>query len=499
MTPCCDITISDAGSILKLGPFSSHGEFSFTCRNLLKRSFPGRIEVIGVAEAGSSNTLPSWISAAPKQEFDADATLVLAVRAQLPSGTAAQRIQFKLRVSNELSPNEEYAESRVVAIEVESATPKAPPKWLIPVLALCSAAIAICGGLIWFLSGPKLGDSCDPKAPKCPAGIACNVEEKRCLAVTDAICKKPEECLSRGCDKVCLPPLSVGKACEPKGQKCAEGSACVSDKCLANLDQHCSSSAECATGRCSKAGTCIAAAKGRSQTFTSDDTWTSFAADDNGKSGNALGNAKLVCAASVLQNCPAGALQYGPPLSEGWKADLSKLPGAKWIWRADVKEMDVPQIAAFEKTFELGPDPSGTLLIAADDFAEVRVNGTKIGSIGSITDAPKALDAQSALHPFDLTTALHSGSNTITIIGKNSAWEACATALSGPAPSPPPQPPAAPGGETISVGGLGRVAYARRHFDDRAVLGIDLGGFEPPPASTCWHPAGVVFGVTLSD
>ena len=83
---------------------------------------------------------------------------------------------------------------------------------------------------------------------------------------------------------------------------------------------------------------------------------------------------------------------------------------------------------AFSRTFHLPGSPvAGSIQIAADDFAEIRVNGMSVGSIGSVTDISLAVDAgQTTFHPFDLTQYLRPGSNTITIIGQNGpAWYTC--------------------------------------------------------------------------
>jgi len=47
------------------------------------------------------------------------------------------------------------------------------------------------------------------------------------------------------------------------------------------------------------------------------------------------------------------------------------------------------------------------------------VNGTAVGSVGSITDITPAGNAQNMLETFDLTPALQTGSNKITVVGQN--------------------------------------------------------------------------------
>ena len=58
-------------------------------------------------------------------------------------------------------------------------------------------------------------------------------------------------------------------------------------------------------------------------------------------------------------------------------------------------------------------------MIAADDFADVNVNGMSAGSVGSISDSSQASMAQSSLTQFDLTPFLVAGTNTINILGRN--------------------------------------------------------------------------------
>jgi hypothetical protein len=73
----------------------------------------------------------------------------------------------------------------------------------------------------------------------------------------------------------------------------------------------------------------------------------------------------------------------------------------------------------FEKSFLLGNHPTGTIRVATDDFAEVLVNGVSVGVTGSVQDSGAAGRAQSFPVTFDLSAALRSGSNLITIVGQN--------------------------------------------------------------------------------
>ncbi len=142
-------------------------------------------------------------------------------------------------------------------------------------------------------------------------------------------------------------------------------------------------------------------------TFVSDATW----------------NSQHVCLnASNPRTCPSDAILYNRP-SSGWRADLSSIPGANWIWAPGITG-DSPSASlaqfSFQKTFHLPGIPlSGSISVAADDFAEIVINGNSAGIIGSITNKSLASVAQTSLHVFDVTTFLLTGNNTIKIVGRN--------------------------------------------------------------------------------
>jgi hypothetical protein len=161
-------------------------------------------------------------------------------------------------------------------------------------------------------------------------------------------------------------------------------------------------------------------------TFASAPDWDSFAgvaAPDGGVSGalgQALGPAREVCLnANVPAGCLAGALVYGLP-GVGWEGG-SGLSNARWIWRADVAVTQPADLrrSTFEKTFLLCGSPTGSIRVAADDFAAVFVNGVPVGTVGSITDVAAASSGQDVAVWFDLTPALHAGPNAITVAGQN--------------------------------------------------------------------------------
>jgi hypothetical protein len=71
------------------------------------------------------------------------------------------------------------------------------------------------------------------------------------------------------------------------------------------------------------------------------------------------------------------------------------------------------------RSFILGDRPGGRLSVAADDAAEVRVNGRILDTVGSVTDIAEASISNSRLTTFDLTPLLVTGPNTITIAAQN--------------------------------------------------------------------------------
>jgi hypothetical protein len=155
--------------------------------------------------------------------------------------------------------------------------------------------------------------------------------------------------------------------------------------------------------------------------FASGADWGWFGGDLDGADGGSLGTAVDVCVTpSVPANCPTDAVIYETSGS-GWGANITPIPGARWIWRGDVTSTAIAdlQFAVFQKTFVLGAAPAGTIQIAADDYAEVRVNGNTVGSTGSVTDESAAFQAQSSLKTIDLGSYLVEGANTITIVGQN--------------------------------------------------------------------------------
>jgi hypothetical protein len=117
--------------------------------------------------------------------------------------------------------------------------------------------------------------------------------------------------------------------------------------------------------------------------------------------------------------CPADATQYGYPFA-GWFA--ARPPGANWIWLSGVTGATTGAdlaTASFSQTIVLNGAPSGTICLSADDYAELWVNGTLVGTVGSITNPALSAAAQNTCAPFNVTSYLRPGSNDITVNGQN--------------------------------------------------------------------------------
>lgn len=155
--------------------------------------------------------------------------------------------------------------------------------------------------------------------------------------------------------------------------------------------------------------------------FVSEPGWPVYVEDPANPGSQLLGASQAVCLnAGSPTNCPADALLLGFPAS-GWTTNISSIAGSLWISGPGISPSSPADLErfAFSRTFVLGPRPRGTISVAADDFAEVRVNGTSVGSIGSITSVSEAAAAQTSLTTFDLTPYLRTGANTITVIAQN--------------------------------------------------------------------------------
>jgi len=168
--------------------------------------------------------------------------------------------------------------------------------------------------------------------------------------------------------------------------------------------------------------------------FSSDATWDVFQNDPAVPPAVLLGKAELVCLnAGAPVPCPSGAVLYGKAVP-GWTANLTTIPGAAWIWAPGVTGATAPADMAqffFAKTITLPGVPSGgTIAVAADDLAEVLINGHAAGTVGSITDGAAAAQAASTLTTFDIGPFLVPGDNLVVVRGQNgpASFAGCAGA-----------------------------------------------------------------------
>ena len=156
-------------------------------------------------------------------------------------------------------------------------------------------------------------------------------------------------------------------------------------------------------------------------TFGSDTTWDVYNGNPSSGTSQLLGKAEFVAAnASSPTVQPPGTVNYGYPAAGGLTANLSSIPGSFWVWAPGITGSTIApdfQQYYFSKTMQLGTPLSGSISVAADDLVEVIVNGTSVGSYGSITTP--LLATQSTLKTYDLLPFLVSGNNTITIRGEN--------------------------------------------------------------------------------
>jgi hypothetical protein len=157
--------------------------------------------------------------------------------------------------------------------------------------------------------------------------------------------------------------------------------------------------------------------------FISGTSWTAY------DGATSLGSAQNVCLnANYPKNCPGGATIYGHAFP-GWTANLKPIAGATWIWAPGISGATHPSDGAaysFVKTISVAGTPTaGTLYVAGDDFARVRVNGSVVGTIGSTSNPTTAGAAQSSLTAFDISSYLQSGNNEIRIEDANGTFFSC--------------------------------------------------------------------------
>ncbi|MEO7427256.1 MAG: hypothetical protein ABI036_18860 [Fibrobacteria bacterium] len=145
--------------------------------------------------------------------------------------------------------------------------------------------------------------------------------------------------------------------------------------------------------------------------IVSDATWSVL--DTN---MNDLGTAQQVCLSPTSPaNCPTTATKYGYPYP-GWNTNLTTIPGAKWIWASNITGATTGAANAtfiFTKQFYLcGSPTSGSISVAADNAAEVFLNGISIGTSSGF----------STLSTFTISASkIAAGLNVIKIQATNAA------------------------------------------------------------------------------
>jgi len=168
--------------------------------------------------------------------------------------------------------------------------------------------------------------------------------------------------------------------------------------------------------------------QGPSSTILSDGSAlvASYAADPSLGSAS-LGAPQMVCLNSTNPaNCQAAATLYNRP-GAGWTANLNtpaSCQNARWIWAPGTTANSAPSESKsyyFTQNLVLNstPSPTATLYIAADDFAEVFVNGVFMGSTGSVTNSSLAGAASASLKAIPIAALLHTGSNLVKIHAVN--------------------------------------------------------------------------------
>ena len=148
--------------------------------------------------------------------------------------------------------------------------------------------------------------------------------------------------------------------------------------------------------------------KVRTEDFASDQNWRVYTEIPRSatRQGPAfIGKAQRVCLnAGAPIPCPSGATLYGWPGLTGWTADLSAIPDAKWIWARGVTGATPGDLAWYVFAHDVSIPrravvSQASIFVSADDFAAVYVNGSLVGTVGSITNAATSLLAQSRSRP----------------------------------------------------------------------------------------------------
>ncbi len=143
--------------------------------------------------------------------------------------------------------------------------------------------------------------------------------------------------------------------------------------------------------------------------FRSDASWLTYSMLPDGSLGTPLGDAQCICYSGACPCC--------------WTSNTGIISGACWVWKPGTNSSTVPvdlQGIYFSKIITVpGLPDGGTIYFAADDFAELRVNGATVRSIGSVSDYGSAAGAQAQLTQVNIAPFLIPGENAIVLRVQN--------------------------------------------------------------------------------
>ena len=149
-------------------------------------------------------------------------------------------------------------------------------------------------------------------------------------------------------------------------------------------------------------------------TFVSGPGWTVTNA-----SGPAGSSVDVCLATNSPANCPPGAVNWG--FGGGWGQDLSPIPGATWIWAPGLTGASPASLQSytFSRTISVAGTPTaGTVYMTADDYVELRVNGSLVDTYGSVTNIGSSA-AGLPLRMINVLPFLVTGANVISVTAVN--------------------------------------------------------------------------------
>ncbi len=176
--------------------------------------------------------------------------------------------------------------------------------------------------------------------------------------------------------------------------------------------------------------------------FVSDSSWTAYS--DAGLM-SPLGSAEEVCLNSTnpttgayAGGCPSGPVNFNAPYNGAWAANLTTSPTAYWIWAPGVDgstSVAVDPTVYFSKTFDLTyAVRDATIWVAADNDAQVFVNGTSVGTVGDVSTPGSDSSSYNQTYSFTIpATDFVAGTNVITVLGVNAPLSGATTYQADPA------------------------------------------------------------------